>query len=85
MDQLDFLECVRIYQEVQAGELPAGSRHVGLLGGQDEDTHFAPARGLLCSHRHNARHSNALGEMRRQKMSGTRSICGRSNTNFSQC
>ena len=38
--QLDFLESMKVYEEVYAGDVPSRhARHVWTLGGDDEDAH----------------------------------------------
>ena len=38
--QLDFLESMRVFEEMYEDELPAGTRHVWPLGGHDENSNI---------------------------------------------
>ena len=94
--QLDFLESMKVFEEVYEDELLAGT-HV--MFGRWVDTMKTPTMwrsktlrevmknltamkvALRCN---NTGHPYALGKVSRQTRSGTRSFCGRLHTSFSQ-
>ena len=88
--QLDFLESMKVYEEVYADDLPAGTR---VMSGRWVDTMKTPtvwrskytARGYEEPHSDEgcfaatatiSGHPYALGKMSRQTWSGTRIFCG---------
>ena len=96
--QLDFLESMKVFEEVYEDELPAGT-HV--MSGRWVDTMKTPTmwrskytaidyeephsdEGCFCSYSYSTGHPHALGKVSRQTRSGTRSFCGRLHTSFSQ-
>ena len=96
--QLDFLESMKVFEEVYEDELSAGTH---IMSGRWVDTMKTPTmrrskytakdyeephsdEGCFVATATNTGHPYALGKVSRQTRSGTRSLCGRLHTSFSQ-